>query len=62
MISIIFSILTSLASKVFGALLVIIRLLLKMLLTLFKAFINLIKNLITKIKDRGGTKCERKSK
>ena len=62
MISIIFSILISLASKVFGALLVIIRLVLKMLLTLFKAFINLIKNLITKIKDRGGTKCERKSK
>ena len=62
MISIIFSVLISLASKVFGALLVIIRLLLKMLLTLFKAFINLIKNLITKIKDRGGTKCERKSK
>ena len=62
MISIILGLLTSLASKVFGALLVIIRLLLKMLLTLFKAFINLIKNLITKIKDRGGTKCERKSK
>ena len=62
MISIILSVLISLASKVFGALLVIIRLLLKMLLTLFKAFINLIKNLITKIKDRGGTKCERKSK
>ena len=62
MISIIFNVLISLASKVFGALLVIIRLLLKMLITLIKAFINLIKNLITKIKDRGGTKCERKSK
>ena len=62
MISIIFTVIISLASKVFGALLIILRLFIKGLILIFSTLINLIKNLITKIKDRGGTKCEKKSK
>ena len=60
MISIIFSIIISLASKVFGALLIILRLFIKGLILIFKSLIALIKNLITKIRDKGGTKCEKK--
>ena len=59
MISVIFTIILSLASKVFGALLVIIRLFIKLLIILFKVLINLIKNLIEKIRNRGGTKCQK---
>jgi len=59
MISIIFTIILSLASKVFGALLIIIRLFIKLLIILIKALINLIKNLIEKIRNRGGTKCQK---
>ena len=62
MISIILSVIISVASKVFGALLVILRLFIKGLMLIIRSVIALIKNLITKIKDRGGTKCERKSK
>ena len=60
MLSLIFTILISLASKVFGALLVIIRLIIKMIIELSKAFINLIKNLIEKIKCKGDKKCTKK--
>ena len=60
MISIILTILTSLASKVFDALLVIIRLIIKMIIELSKAFINLIKDLIEKIKCKGDKKCTKK--
>jgi len=59
MISIIFTIILSLASKVFGALLIIIRLFIKLTIKLIKALINLIKNLIEKIRNRGGTKCQK---
>ena len=59
MISIFLTILLSLASKVFGALLIIIRLFIKLLIILFKAQLNLIKNLIEKIRNRGGTKCQK---
>jgi len=60
MISIILTILTSLASKVFGALLIIIRLFIKLTIMLIKALINLIKNLIEKIKCKGDKKCTKK--
>ncbi len=60
MISIIFTVIISLASKVFGALLIILRLFIKGLILIFSTLIKLIKNLITKIKDKGGTKCEQK--
>ena len=60
MLSLIFTILISLASKVFGALLVIVRLIIKMIIELSKAFINLIKNLIEKIKCKGDKKCIKK--
>ena len=56
------SILISLASKVFGALLIILRLFIKGLVLILSSLVKLIKNLIIKIRDRGGTKCERKSK
>jgi hypothetical protein len=59
MISIIFTIILSLASKVFGALLIIIRLFIKLLIILIKALINLIKNLIERLRNRGGTKCQK---
>ena len=62
MISIILSVIISLASKVFGALLIILRLFIKGLILIISTLVNLIKNLITKIRDKGGTKCERKSK
>ena len=62
MISIIFTVIISLASKVFGALLIILRLFIKGLILIFSTLIKLIKILITKIKDKGGTKCEQKSK
>jgi len=60
MISIIFTIILSLASKVFGALLIIIRLFIKLTIMLIKALINLIKNLIEKIKCKGDKKCTKK--
>lgn len=60
MISIIFSVLISLASKVFGALLIILRLFIKGLVLISKALINIFKNLITRIRDKGGTKCQKK--
>ena len=60
MISLILSILISVASKVFGALLIILKLFIKGLILIITSFIKLIKNLITKIKDKGGTKCEQK--
>ena len=62
MISLILSILISVASKVFGALLIIFKLFIKGLILIITSFIKLIKNLITKIKDKGGTKCEQKKK
>ena len=60
MISLILSILISVASKVFGALLIILRLFIKGLILIITTLIKLIKNLITKMKDKGGTKCEQK--
>ena len=60
MISLILSILISVASKVFGALLIIFKLFIKGLILIITSFIKLIKILITKIKDKGGTKCEQK--
>ena len=60
MISIILSVLISLASKVFGALLIILRLLIKIIFLLFKGIIALIKNLIEKIKCKGDKKCTKK--
>ncbi len=60
MISLILSILISVASKVFGALLIIFKLFIKGLILIITSFIKLIKILITKIRDKGGTKCEKK--
>ena len=60
MLSLIFTILISLASKVFGALLIIIRLFIKLTIMLIKALINLIKNIIEKIKCKGDKKCTKK--
>ena len=60
MLSLIFTILISLASKVFGALLIIFRLFIKLIILLFKGIIALIKNLIEKIKCKGDKKCAKK--
>ncbi len=55
------SIIISLASKAFGALLVVFKLLMKMVITLLKALFNLFKTLFTKLKENtAGKKKEAK--
>lgn len=59
----ILSIIISLASKVFGALLLILKMLLKLIIAFFKGIAFLFKKLIgflnDKVNSKGGSKCQK---